>query len=414
MFLIISQIVKLFFFAIISIYSCAKPTASILDESKPTRSHGNPHTTPPPPPIISPPHQTYRNDIIICGTHASPTNYYQFAGQDFNTVNGLLAGDTVAIKVGASGQNFIEYIDLGLGSSSGITLVPDSANTTVVEIGWIGLGDNAMNWTVNGKTKHLNRGFLLTDSNHFAFSMACVGNIEISNCHVNGALMGMQLVTMPGHTYPLSYQRLHSHDNLIENTVNEAEYLGYVNDSPIAMDLLIERDTVLNSGYDGIQTRNTDTVIIRDCYLNGIGMKGVDPHSHGILFGSNSNGGTVLNCKVLNVVGLGIFQGGWGDFVYKCNTIQAGVAGIMSRSSYPEGDVQNTNRQTQAIHNNIISATSGLGIACYYDSTGKYIAVDIRDNKISNTIDVWAGIVSVISNNNSSVNPVCGNTGIIY
>jgi hypothetical protein len=351
-------------------------------------------------------HKTYRDDIFTCGTKAAPKNYYQFASEDFNTKYGLRAGDTVAIKVGPNGENFIDNIDLGLGSSSGITLVPDTGNKKEIEIGWIGLGGDAINWTINGKTKYLKRGFLLTDKNHFGFSLGCVGNIEIANCHVNGASMGIQLLTMPGHTYTLNYQRLYSHGNLIENTLNEGEYLGYVHDSPIAMDIHVDGDTLLNLGRDAIQTRNTDTVLIENVYADRIGMNNEETQNHGILFGSNSNGGTVRNSKVLNVTGIAIWNGGWGDFTYECNELQAQTMGIMSRSNYPEGDVQNTGRQSQVIKNNKI--TSVKSIECYYESNGKKISVDAENNMVTGTVNISDSITKTVTNNGANVVPNCG------
>lgn len=353
-------------------------------------------------------HKTYRTDIFVCGTKENPKSYYQFANEDFNTKWGLRPGDTVAIQVGPNGENFLSSVDLGEGSSNGITLVVDSNNKKEIEIGWIGLGEKATNWKVNGYNKNLpgNRGFLLTDSNHFAFSFTVTGDVEISYCHVNHAMQGIAMYTITGHTYPLNYQRLHSHHNLFENTVYEAEYLGYVHDSPVLMDLLIEKDTIYNSGYDAIQTRNTDTVIIRDCYGENIGIKHIDPQDHGILFGSNSNGGSVTNCTLKNVDGIGIFNSGYGDFVYSCNNIEAKVAGVMTRVL--DGDVQNVGRQTQIIKNNRF--TSVKGVECYYTDTSKKAIVDIEGNYVNGTINIAPGISKTLINNGLNVVPDCGST----
>jgi len=344
-------------------------------------------------------HKTYRTDVFTCGTKAVPTSYYLFADQDLNKLYNLLPGDTIAIKIGTNGENYISSIDLGPGTSDGLTLIPDTSNKKEVEIGWLGLGGKATNWTINGKTKYLKRGFLFTDQNHFGLSMECTGNVEVGNCHINGCLIGMQLVTVTGKTYPLNYQRLYSHDNLFENTLNEAEYLGYVHDAPINMDIRVERDTILNAGRDGIQTRNSDTVFISDCYLSGIGLNNEDGQNHGILFGSNSKGGKVSNCILKGVTGVGIWNGGWGDFVYENNVIQAKVAGVMSRSAFPEGDVQHVNHQTQVIKNNKITASKS--IECYYTESRKRTSVDIENNCATGTINIDTSITKTLLNNST-------------
>lgn len=336
----------------------------------------------------------YRNDIFTPGKE-----YYQFDGENFNTKWGLNPGDVVGIKAG-----FYPNIDLGLGVTDGITFVNDGG---VAQIGWFGLGAGAKNCKMLGNgVSGLKYGFKLTDKDHFALSWGCVGDLEAAFIEVDGASMGVQLVTLPGVTYPLNYQRLYAHDLLIQRTLNEAMYLGYVHDSPIPMDLKIERVTIIDSGRDGIQTRNTGSVLIQDCTLDGIGLEGNSDHAHGILFGSNSNGGTVKNCKVKRVAGCGIWNGGWGDFNYECNEIQAQAFGIMSRSS--EGDVQNIGRQSQVIKNNKIY--SAKSIECYYSETGKKISVDIENNQVSGTINIADGITKTLVNNGPNVVPDCGSS----
>lgn len=394
---------------LVALFACSGNFKSdSLSEMKTNRGHGHTIITPLPPVAT-----TSRNDIFVCGTHASPTNYYQFSNENFNTKWGLNPGDTVFIKQGAAGENYIESIDLGLGLSNGIVLMPDPSNTVVIEIGWIGVGAQGQSWKFNGHHPTLGKGFMLTSTTHFGLSLGLVGDIEIANMWANGSLMGVQIVTTFSNTYPLNYQRVYAHDNKYQNTINEAEYLGYVNDSPIAMDLRIERDTVLNSGYDGIQTRNTDTVTIRDCYLDSVGMLAVDPHSHGILFGANSNGGTVINNTLKHITGVGIWNGGWGHFVYKCNYVQAGVMGMMTRNSYPEGDVQNTGGQWFDINNNTIVGTPA--IQSYYEANGKPVYINMQNNNLSGSVDISAGISTYLQNNNSSIVTNCGTkTGVIY
>src|SRR5829696_2953959 len=94
----------------------------------------------------------YRNDIITCGTYASPIFYYLFPGENFNTKHGLNPGDVVGIKQGAGGQNFVQYIDLGAGSVNGITFIPDPTNPIQIEIGWFRCGAKGRDVNVRGKT----------------------------------------------------------------------------------------------------------------------------------------------------------------------------------------------------------------------------------------------------------------------
>lgn len=337
----------------------------------------------------------YRNDIFTPGRE-----YYQFPNENFNQKWGLNPGDVVGIKAGV-----YPNIDLGLGITDGITFINEGG---LAEIGWFGLGSQAKNCKLLGNgVSGLKYGIKLTDKNHFGLSWGCVGDIEAAFIEVDGALMGIQVVNMPGVVYPLNYQRLYAHDILIQRTINEAMYLGYVNDSPIASDFKVERVKVVDAGYDGIQTRNSGKVEITDCEIDGAGLANVGPHAHGILFGSNSNGGTVKNCKVRRVTGCGIWNGGWGDFEYSCNEIQAEAFGIMSRSSYPEGDVQKIGRQKQTILNNKI--TSLKSIECYYENNGKAVSVDIQNNQVSGTINIADGIAKNLVNNGLTVVPNCGN-----
>jgi hypothetical protein len=348
----------------------------------------------------------YRNDIFKCGTVTNP-NWYYGGDENFMTKWGLSPGDVVGIKQGPNGENYLSNIDLGNSTVNGITFTNDPSNTVQIQLGWFGLGRNAQNVKFLGNSNpSIKYGFKLFDKEHFGLSWECVGDIEIAFLEVDGALMGVQLVNRPGITYALNYQRLWAHDLLIQRTINEAMYLGYVHDSPIATDMKIERIKIVDAGYDGIQTRNSGKVEIIDCDLDGIGLARVEPHSHAFLFGGNSNGGTIRNCKLKRGTGLAVFNGGWGDFLFECNEFQTEGMGIMSRSSIPEGDVQNTGRQTQVIRNNKIN--SPKSIECYYEENGKKISVDIQNNNVSGTINIANGITKNVVNNGPNVVPDCG------
>lgn len=358
----------------------------------------------------------YRNDILICGLpnnfhnkpglENSPTHFYAFTGFNFMTAFGLSPGDVVGIKQGPNGEDTLDHIDFGLAILNGITFINDPGNTKQIKIGWFGLGNNCYNikFLGNGKTG-MQYGFKLFDTTHPGLAWNCVGDLEVGNFEIDGALIGVQIHNIQGTTYPVNYQNFYGHDILCRNTLHEAFYLGYVGLSQFPTNYHCKNITIQNAGWDGIQTRNSGTVLVEDCYLDGIGTALHEGDEHGVLFGTNSNGGTVKNCTIKNVKGVGIWNGGWGAFLYECNEIQADVFGIMSRSSFPEGDTQNTGIQSQTIKNNTITATAA--IEAYYEANGKTISVDIQNNRTGGTINIGTGITKTLVNNGPSVVPVC-------
>lgn len=355
-------------------------------------------------------HRTYRNDIFVCGEIPYSKDYYYSGAEDFMSKYDLQPGDTVAFKIGSQGQDTLRNVDMGLVQNChDLVFLNDSGNKKRVNIGWFGLGNNVYNVKLSGNgSKYIDYGLNFYDSTHFGLSWGCVGNLETSYLKFDGCNIAFQLVTIPTLKYPVDSQKLYAHHLLIENSKHESMYLGYVNNSPIAMDIKVDSVTINNSGWDGIQTRNTRSVLITNCTLNGIGTALHEGDEHGILFGGNSNGGTVKNVIMKNVKGVGIWNGGWGSFEYSCNQIQADVFGVMSRSTFPEGDVQNTGKQSQLMSNNIINCAKA--VECYYENNGKQISVDIQNNQTSGSINVSSGITQNISNNGANVQVNCTQT----
>jgi hypothetical protein len=359
-------------------------------------------------------HKTYRNDIFIPGTKASPTWYYAVSGEDFMAKWGLLPGDTVAFKIGANGEDYMNNVDLGNAKVSGITFINDPSNKTQFQLGWFGMGGRCVNVKFLGNgSKSVHYGFLLFDRNHMGLSWSCVGNVEAAYLECIGA-MGVQVVTIEGNVYDANFQKVYLHNIYVHDTSDEAFYMGYVHDSPILMDLTIDSCTVRNSGCDGLQTRNTIKTTLTNNYLDGVGLINRYGHDHGILLGNNAQGAIVRNNVLKNVHGIGIWNDGFGDFLYECNDISANNWGVMSRSTlYPLGagtpsaDPQNIGYQSQIIKNNTITPGNGVAVESYYESNGRVISISTANNRTSGVFNISSGINYSATNNGATVTPNC-------
>jgi hypothetical protein len=100
-----------------------------------------------------------------------------------------------------------------------------------------------------------------------------------------------------------------AHHNKIENASSEGMYIGYFTDEardggyvPFRLgNVRIFRDTVLNSGWDGIQIASADDFEIHDNYVNGASLSGKRSHSSFISWNSGNAEGwcyrnTFENC----------------------------------------------------------------------------------------------------------------------
>lgn len=352
-------------------------------------------------------HKTYRNDILVCGQIPYSVDYY-FAGygEDFMAKHGLLPGDTVAIKTGPNGEDTLRNVDLTNASLHGLTFVVDKNNKTQIKCGWLGLGNNAydikQNWKWNG-----GYGIRFYDSLHFGLSMGCVGDNEACYFEVDGSLIGAQLITTFDHTYPVNYQSLNIHHFLMQNTVNEACYFGYVHLSPIMMKLWVHDFTIKNAGRDAVQTRNTSKVLIENGNIDGVGLTKEWGQNHCIDFGSCKDSGIVRNVAAKNISGCGIWNDGFGNYLFENNNITSEGESIFTRAYQPNtpnwGDDQNIGFENTVIKCNTFKSSSGVTLELLYDTAShKSVSVTALNNNCNGVFHIPAGVSSTLINNNYS------------
>lgn len=355
----------------------------------------------------------YRNDIFKPGTKEKPGHYYAPAGEDFMTKWNLRPGDMVGIKQGPNGENFMNNIDIGNASLRGITFINDASNTKPIEIGWFGMGSRCVDVKFLGNgVPSIPYGFKLWDPKQLGISFGCVGDIEVAYIEVGGAAMGMQLSTKIGaaYVYPVNYQRAHIHHLYIHDVSDEAMYLGWVNDSPILMELNIHDIKIRNAGRDGIQTRNTRKVLIENCDLDGIGTRGDWGHDHGVLFGNCIDGAVMRNVKMRNVHGCGIFNGGFGEFVIENNDIESKSPSIFARAYNPDratsdwGDSEKIGFQRHIVTGNVLTPANGVATEVLVKpEAGKRVEFIAKNNKTSGKWNMPASVIKTLENNGPDV-----------
>lgn len=362
----------------------------------------------------------YRTDIFIPGTKANPVWYYAPAGENFMQKWGLNPGDTVAIRVGPAGENYFNNIDIHNAVINGITLINHFGNRLQIDIGFIALGGQARDIKVLGNgSPFLKYGFKFFDSKHFGLSISSVGDFEAAWLEFDGCNMGVQVVTTTYETYVANYQNVNLHHLLVKNVSDEALYLGWVNDSPILMDLWVHDNIIRNSGRDGIQTRNTRKTLIENNDLDSVGMRGDWGHDHAILLGNNKDGAIVRNNKVRNTHGIGIWNDGFGNFLYQCNDIQSQGEALYTRPYNPDrattdwGDSENIGFQTVTAKDNILTSDKGIaGAWLYMPQANKVVTFMATNNKTAGRWGIPAGVLFANTNNNLFAVPACGSLNI--
>lgn len=356
-----------------------------------------------------------RTDIFIPGTKEKPTWYYAPDGEDFMKKWGLSPGDTIAIRTGPAGENYMNNIDLGHAIVKGITFINASTNTKQIEIGWVGMGSQCVDIKFLGNgSPSIKYGFKLFDQKQLGLSFGCVGDIEMSYVEVDGAAMGLQLTTKTGYAYPVNYQRANIHHLLIKNVSDEAMYIGWVNDSPILMEIWVHDNIIRNSGRDGIQTRNTRKVLIENNDLDSVGMRGDWGHDHGILLGNCVEGGIVQRNTLKNIDGIGIWNDGFGNFTYSCNEIHAKGEALYSRPYNPDrpddwGDSEGIGYQKVTATDNTLTSDKGIaGAWLYNDSANKVVELTAYNNLTSGVWKINPSVKFTQTNNNLFAVPACG------
>lgn len=305
----------------------------------------------------------YRRDIF------KPNQPFAMgAEQDFNKVYGLNPGDQVELADG------MEY--LYIGRLNGITFVAPQT----VEIGSITFPGTCISPKLIGSLINNFPTIRLTKKDRFGVGWEAVGDMEIANVHSIGQQQGIQVLTKPENTYPLSYQNIYIHHCLIEDTAFEAMYLGhYIAGSPAWISGRVENNVIKRAGNDGIQCRNGYFAVTGN-HLEEIGLGGNDSHSQGILFGGNTKNGVARGNTLKGVRGYGIFANGFGDFIFESNNIQSASSGVFTKNHEPQEDIQKVGYQRFAVVGNTIEAGNGKSIESYYQNTGIPSTVIYQDN----------------------------------
>ena len=321
---------------------------------------------------------------------------------NFNSQFGLQPGDTVVLRSGRYGHIDITHIN-------GITFI----NEGQVEINSFNLGNGATNIRVLGNgTPGIQYGIRIKGTNgYFATDWTATGDLEIGNVEVAGNNMGFKVTSVPGTAYPLSYQNLWIHDCLVQNTTQEAMYLGRDELGGPFITAKVERNIVRNAGRDGIQVRNGTFEII-DNVVDNVGVGNSYGHTHGILFGGNTKNGVCERNIVTNVnYGFALFINGYGTFSVQCNTFSSSGSAIFTKNFEKQEDLQGVGYQRFEVHNNTIGSATGRSVESYANANGISVALNATGNKTGNTFGVQSTVSFTQSNNGANVSPVCNTSG---
>lgn len=322
----------------------------------------------------------------------------------------LQPGDTVAIK---DNVDTIRNIHLGNASLHGITFMNDTANTKQIPLGFFVLGNNAYDIKFLGNgAKKVEHGFKLYDKTHFGLSWTCVGDCEASYLDFDSCLIGIQFYAKPDVTYPVQHQNLHAHHISMKHISNESFYLGYVKDVPILMNLKLHDIEIDSSGWDGIQTRNTNSVRITNVSMNGIGLRDHAGDQHAVLLYNNKDSAVIKNVTVRNCKGIGIFNSGFGDFLMENNDIEVDGQTIYNRA-YNTTDTGNADILNIGYQNTILrcnrfrSLVKGVTVQYLTDpSLKKKITLSAINNNCEGVFNA-GNDVKMKLNKNSRTTVIC-------
>lgn len=351
-------------------------------------------------------HKTYRTDVFDFSKYKW---YYAGIDEDFMSRHNLLPGDTVAIK---DNVDSIYNIHLGNASLHGITFINDTANTRQIPIGYFALGPKCydVKFLGNGSKHVQGNGFKLYDKTHFGLSWTCAGDLEAAYLDFDGCLIGIQLYTKPGIDYPVNYQNFHAHHIRMKHISNESFYLGYVKDVPILMNLNLHDIEIDSSGWDGIQTRNTNSVRIRNCRLNGIGLSNHYGDQHAILLYNNKDSAIIKNVTVRNCKGIGIFNSGFGDFLIENNDIEADGQAIYNRAYNTTGkgnaDIENIGYQNMILKCNRFRSGKGVIVQYLTDtSLHKKVRLTAINNNCKGLFNASKDVKIKLEKNSPAIKP---------
>jgi hypothetical protein len=317
-----------------------------------------------------------RRDIF---THSG--DYY--FPMDFNEYFQLMPGDIVIVPAG-------KYGSLEIFKANGITFINEGGQA---EFKFISFYQGTQNMAVLGNgSPGTQFGFKCYSPNHFGGLFETVNRLVLQNIHVEGTTMGFQVLTKPGASYPGNEQILNIENCLIEKVKDEGLYLG--------ADALggpwivgnIRNNVLRNCGRDGIQVRN-GFFNVENNVIEGTGGNGEEWHSHGILFGGNSNGGICKNNKVSGVGGIGLFINGMGDFQIQGNSFQSQGSAVFINNYADKEDLQRVGFQRVTIKGNKLVEGNGKSLEVLRDPAKAPQQVDFYYNEYSGHLEVQPGVV---------------------
>ncbi|HYF70716.1 MAG TPA: hypothetical protein VD884_21425 [Ohtaekwangia sp.] len=122
-----------------------------------------------------------------------------------------------------------------------------------------------------------------------------------------------------------NFEYFKAHHNKIENASSEGMYIGYFTDEvrdtgfvPFRMgQVLVYRDSILNSGWDGIQIASADEFEVHDNYVDGASLSGKRSHSSFFSWNSgNAKGWCYRNTFKNAATAISLFYGETGKEAY--------------------------------------------------------------------------------------------------
>jgi hypothetical protein len=299
--------------------------------------------------------------------------------QDFNDAHGINPGDVVAIQTG-------EYGIVNLHNARGITFINEGGPA---RFKYFSMYEKTKDMAIVGNVAD---DIVFSSPANFGSKCETTGNLTMKNIKVEGSTLGIQVVHDPNKTYLSNTVNLLVENVSVDGVGMEGMYFGHdVLGGPFITGE-VKNCSVKNCGRDGIQVRN-GRYNVNGNIVDNVGLNGESYHAHGILFGGNSSGGTLVNNKVSRASGLGVFINGYGEFVIDGNDISSSLAAIFSNNYASDADLQKQNFQRLLIRNNKLFGGDGRTLQIQRDVLKAPVEVEFYSNTHSGRLDIEAGVV---------------------
>lgn len=185
------------------------------------------------------------------------------------------------------------------------------------------------------------------------------------------------------------------HHNKIERSSSEGVYAGYFTDEirdtghkPYRLGtVLIYRDSILNSGWDGIQVASSDEFEVHDNYINGVSLSGKRSHSSFVSWNSgNTTGWCYRNTFINGAHGASVIFGETGKdaYIYSNLFVEGSFPSNITSPAFFFAKAYNASRDVGVyiVHNTISTSRISAKIDYRNEKGGNGIPVVFAANAI--------------------------------